>query len=467
MDIDTLNNLYISKLVYIYQPFLFSYANIYRSTNFGQNWNLILTTGSLLYCQFCFYISLFNIPRGDLFASLIDPIETQHYLNGTTKVYPITAVSSAHITAQGDIFLTTPSCCVNQGIHISVNDGLTWKSENSGLSSLATSSIVSDTLGYLYTSTGYGIFKSNFTSYRFYSGSIVIMDDTRIGDTTFTEIKIKNPFSFDILIDSIKSLSENFYIDDLESNIISSMDSINATLGFIPNVIGTFTSNINLYSEIIWARFPISGCSPSPILKTSPTTQLVFGAVNIDTFKTLTFKIYNDNSINDLVIDTIYIKEGIHYHLEDLLFPIVLETNDTTEIAVTFRPTQFGFLKDTLLMFSNSSSSLNEFSLWGVGQGATEVADTVHIPVIYALKQNYPNPFNPATTITYQIPERAIVLLRVYDVLGNEVATLINQEKPAGNYEIEFDTGNLPSGIYFYQLRAGSFVQTKKMLMIK
>ena len=81
--------------------------------------------------------------------------------------------------------------------------------------------------------------------------------------------------------------------------------------------------------------------------------------------------------------------------------------------------------------------------------------------------QNYPNPFNPTTTIKYQIPELSFVTIKVYDVLGNEVATLLNEENPSGTYEIEFDGTELPSGVYFYQLKAGNFVETKKMLLLK
>jgi hypothetical protein len=95
----------------------------------------------------------------------------------------------------------------------------------------------------------------------------------------------------------------------------------------------------------------------------------------------------------------------------------------------------------------------------------------------YQLSQNYPNPFNPSTTIQYQIPEISFVTLKVYDVLGNEIATLVNEEKPAGNYEVEFsakggsasggNAWNLPSGIYFYRLQTGTFAETKKMALIK
>ncbi len=85
----------------------------------------------------------------------------------------------------------------------------------------------------------------------------------------------------------------------------------------------------------------------------------------------------------------------------------------------------------------------------------------------FSLNQNYPNPFNPSTIIKYQIPDAGLVTLKVYDVLGNEVAELINEEKQSGSYEIEFSASNLPSGTYFYQLHAGSFVETKKMVLMK
>ena len=85
----------------------------------------------------------------------------------------------------------------------------------------------------------------------------------------------------------------------------------------------------------------------------------------------------------------------------------------------------------------------------------------------YVLNQNYPNPFNPSTTIKYEIPEISFVNIKVYDVLGNEVVTLINEEQTVGSYEVEFNTTELTSGIYFYQLQAGSFVETKKMILLK
>jgi len=93
--------------------------------------------------------------------------------------------------------------------------------------------------------------------------------------------------------------------------------------------------------------------------------------------------------------------------------------------------------------------------------------EKLYVPLSFKLNQNYPNPFNPRTIIKYDVPELRFVTLTVYDVLGSEIATLINEEKPEGSYEVKFDGIGLPSGIYFYRLQAGSFVETKKMVLMK
>ncbi|MCZ6701811.1 MAG: T9SS type A sorting domain-containing protein, partial [Ignavibacteria bacterium] len=85
----------------------------------------------------------------------------------------------------------------------------------------------------------------------------------------------------------------------------------------------------------------------------------------------------------------------------------------------------------------------------------------------FNLYQNYPNPFNPSTIISYQIQEQQLVTLNVYDILGNEIAVLVNEEKPVGNYEVEFDASSFPSGVYFYKLQAGNYVKTKKMILLR
>ena len=85
----------------------------------------------------------------------------------------------------------------------------------------------------------------------------------------------------------------------------------------------------------------------------------------------------------------------------------------------------------------------------------------------YELAQNFPNPFNPTTKIKYQLPEPVFVTIKVYDVLGNEIETLVNEEKIAGSYDVDFDGNELASGIYYYRITTGNFSQTKKMILIK
>ncbi|RPI71650.1 MAG: T9SS C-terminal target domain-containing protein [Ignavibacteriales bacterium] len=85
----------------------------------------------------------------------------------------------------------------------------------------------------------------------------------------------------------------------------------------------------------------------------------------------------------------------------------------------------------------------------------------------FKLFQNYPNPFNPTTKLSFEIGHQSFVSLKVYDLIGNEIAVLVNEEKPSGNYNFEFKPGNLTSGVYFCELRAGEKIQTIKMLYLK
>ncbi|HOV24260.1 MAG TPA: T9SS type A sorting domain-containing protein, partial [Candidatus Marinimicrobia bacterium] len=96
-----------------------------------------------------------------------------------------------------------------------------------------------------------------------------------------------------------------------------------------------------------------------------------------------------------------------------------------------------------------------------------EEAIAAQLPKVYALKQNYPNPFNPTTNIRFDLPKDSDVSLVVYDLMGREVAKLVNGPMNAGYYTINFNAANLPSGVYIYRLKAGDFVNTKKLMLLK
>ena len=101
-------------------------------------------------------------------------------------------------------------------------------------------------------------------------------------------------------------------------------------------------------------------------------------------------------------------------------------------------------------------------------QNITNIVSQGENPLTYFnLSQNYPNPFNPVTTISYQIPQTSFVSLKVYDILGTEIAIIVNEEKPAGEFEVEFDGTGLASGIYFYKLQTRNYNSVKKMVLLK
>lgn len=122
--------------------------------------------------------------------------------------------------------------------------------------------------------------------------------------------------------------------------------------------------------------------------------------------------------------------------------------------------------------FGGLQYSLKGCVIDGVAYGDTSftivnVENEFQLAESFVLKQNYPNPFNPNTNIQYAISSRQFITLKVYDLLGKEVATLVSEEKPFGIYEVEFDGSRLASGTYFYQLKTDNYIETKKMQLVK
>ena len=140
--------------------------------------------------------------------------------------------------------------------------------------------------------------------------------------------------------------------------------------------------------------------------------------------------------------------------------------------AVNARYVRVNFINNN----QSTWAGLWEGEIWGTNATLVDSSNN-SLPNGFVLNQNYPNPFNPSTIINYSIPATSFVTLKVYNILGNEVATLVNEVKPRGNYNVNFSSSgrfasagtvsNLPSGIYFYRLQAGSFIETKKMILLK
>jgi hypothetical protein len=131
--------------------------------------------------------------------------------------------------------------------------------------------------------------------------------------------------------------------------------------------------------------------------------------------------------------------------------------------------------REGILTYSpaNQDLSYNDFSRWtytwvGTKMYVTGVQTIKEGPVSdYALSQNYPNPFNPTTTIKYSIAKPGMVNIKVYDIVGREVATLVNQEQGSGSYQVTFDASKLASGLYIYRIQSGDFSAVSKMMLMK
>ncbi|MDP2362305.1 MAG: T9SS type A sorting domain-containing protein, partial [Ignavibacteria bacterium] len=187
--------------------------------------------------------------------------------------------------------------------------------------------------------------------------------------------------------------------------------------------------------------------SPKGVLL-SPDEDYSLEIISLDT--TSSFDLVIDKIINGYSMATVY-------------FDSVVILNQTTAICSL-----------------NTSTQIIELEIDFDGDG---IIDTVIAPIIltnvenennssllpkdYMLSQNYPNPFNPTTKITYALPKSSLVQIKIFNLLGQEIATLVNEEKSAGFYEMDFNASDLPSGVYLYKLQAGDFVQTKKMILLK
>lgn len=161
-------------------------------------------------------------------------------------------------------------------------------------------------------------------------------------------------------------------------------------------------------------------------------------------------------------------REGANLYAVGTLPPYKSSDNGITWQAVDNNGLST-FIQNTI-QFTSQYAFINTY---GIGvyrrlkSQITSVETETNIPHSFLLEQNFPNPFNPSTRIQYQVSSNSNVTLKVYDILGNEVASLVNEQKPKGIFEVEFEATQLTSGIYFYKLQAGFFVETKKMILIR
>ncbi|MEW6061014.1 MAG: cohesin domain-containing protein [Bacteroidota bacterium] len=199
-----------------------------------------------------------------------------------------------------------------------------------------------------------------------------------------------------------------------------------------------------------------------PVLSLSSHT-IDFGAVKIGQWKDTTVTITNAGT-DTLKISSISATNGVFTARPTV---ISIAPGDTFVDTLRFTPAVVTTYNAWFLLTSNASTSPDTIYVTGSGETSLHVRNGSEVPRIFALHQNYPNPFNPSTVISYQLPANSYVTLKVYDAIGREVATLVNEVKEAGYYSVTFDASKLSSGIYFTRLQSGEKIQMKKMLLLK
>ncbi len=233
--------------------------------------------------------------------------------------------------------------------------------------------------------------------------------------------------------------------------------------------------NLNIYSQEIIVSKDSLNLLFDDVSFTSPDSLIIYNVgtaiLNVDT-------IFSTGA-SGFILNIILIDTTIHSAVtwrNNFYTPFSIEPNDSAKLVFIYPLwiPESVYLRETWtdsIVILNNSQNNNMLVLPTSIDFPLSADNSINnYPKNFVLDQNYPNPFNPSTSIQYAVSSRQFVSLKVYDVIGNKIATLVNEEKPAGDYEVKFNIAQysiLSSGVYFYQLKAGNFIQTKKMLMLK
>ena len=408
-------------------------TGVFRSTDFGNTWNDV-NNGLLNHDIKSISLS----PIGNLYVGTDYTSDTQGlYLstdggNSWTKtglsIPP--SVQSIVFNSDGHLFLIGPG----DGLRRSTDNGISWELLNAGLTNTAINCIMLDPSEGLIIGTPSGIF---------YTTSSTLSNVTMPQTTS-----LSTPLNGSIGVSKNTSLSWNSSLDATSYRLQISTDSNFASLVVDQSAIITtwfpvnnLANNITYYWRVNCNNAGGVSSYSSVWSFTTKQTFLVKLSSNPATGGIITGKGSFENG--DSVTVTATPNTG---------FAFINWTENGTEIS-----------KSTLYTFIINANKTIVANFLDI----TSVIQESGIPTIFDLSQNYPNPFNPTTTINYSVPKSGFVKIKIFDVLGHEVETLVNENKLIGNYSVQFNASKLISGVYFYRMEAGGFVQTKKLILIK
>ncbi len=418
---------------------------IYKSTNSGDEWikkSSGITIGPGALKEFCESIFEYN---GSLFTGAYNGLyrSTDNAENWTVTNISGQSVGAKNFTVHNGILFAARETNNNPGAYKSTDGGINWQGINSNQFGNAIT-FFSET-GKLWAGAIFGVFLSTDNGVTWEERNNGLSLDPY--GTSFLRINGE-------LITSLKFGGSGIYRSSDEgenwedfSDGLSFINSIEKLIVFDGKIIAAT-------SDGLWQR----AVSQVPVELTSFTASISGDNVSLSwSTATETNNIgFELNRLKDSKIEKLQDWEKIGF---------------VTGHGTTTEP-QFYSYSDELLTPGKYSYRLKQIDYDGTFRYSKIVEVSLMKPEEFSLEQNYPNPFNPTTKIKYTIPqdgrrETRNVSLKVYNVLGKEVGILVNEENPAGNYEVEFDASNIPSGVYFYQLKAGSFTGIRKMILLK
>jgi photosystem II stability/assembly factor-like uncharacterized protein len=433
-------------------------SGIFLSTNNGTTWAKVDSglTSSPVYAL--------AVSGTNLFAGTYGSGVFLSTNNGTSWISVNTGLTNPYVYALAVYGTNLFAGTNNDGqVYLSINNGTSWTAVNLGLP-LYTSVYALAVYGtnlFAGFDWGWGVWRrplSEMILPSCLSQSVVAFGSIPADSTKTDTLRITNNFPFPLLIDWVYTGTKWFNVVSIRGKVVEA-DTMVLLLSFTPDTSKVYLDTLYILSNasVSLTKVPLSGNGPVPQIVLTPTV-VAFGFDLGDSTMTDTVRI-TDNYFFPLIIDSVY--TSTRWFAVASVHDTITEA-DTVWLPVSFTPDTTNSYSDTLYVLSNASVPFMKVPLSGYGFLTAVSQKGSGIPESYGISQNYPNPFNPTTTINYQLPVNGFVTLKIYDLLGRKVATLVNGRQNAGYYYATFNASNLPSGVYFYRLQAGSFMQTRK-----
>ncbi len=447
---------------------------VYRSSNNGVNWisvnngltNLFITELA---------INGNNIFVGTVYGGIF--ISTNNGSNWSASNTGLTStIVQCFAIGQNEIYAGTHhDGSGNGGVFISTNNGANWTAINNGLKVDKFGNIeVNEIIAYPNGIGGHNLLANILADDGV---SIHVFLSTNNG-SNWNEVTsgLSSKLSYKYFASQQNGPDSNYVF--MGSSLKDFYRSINFGEGWIPinndNSITNYdahTNSLAIGTDFIFMGTEASGVWRRPlseIMKLTPiisisNASLNFGELPLGQSKKDSILISNSGDYTlKISVDSSY--NNSVFSITPL--SLIIKPMESSYLFITYTPNDESSQSDTILIYHNAQNSPLSLTLTGNGK-IVGVVESEKIPMEYVLKQNYPNPFNPTTKINYSIPYPSFVSLKIYDLLGKEMQTLVYEEKSIGKYEVEFDGSNFSSGIYFYRIQAGDFSDTKKLTILR